>query len=122
MSLETKLYTLLSGTAGVTALCSTRIYPLVAPQEAALPLVVYTRISSGREYSLSGYSGFENLRMQIDCYGETYSDTKALSEAVVAAIRASTTFAMSSDDPRESFEEDETFRISIDFFIHNEDG
>lgn len=121
MSLETKLYTLLSGDAGVSALVSNRIYPLAAPQQADLPFVVYTRISSGREYTLSGATGLENPRMQVDCYAETYSSAKAISEAVVTAVRAATTFRTSWDDPRESFEEDETFRVSIDFSIWNEE-
>ena len=122
MSLETKLYALLSADAGVTEIASTRIYPLVAPQEAALPHVVYTRVSSGREYSLSGYSNLENPRMQIDCYGTTYAEAKALSEAVISALRGAMTFGTASDDPQEIFEEDETFRVSIDFSIWNQEG
>jgi hypothetical protein len=122
VSLESKLYTLLSGDAGVHSQAADRIYPLVAPQDAPLPLVVYTRISSGREYSLAGYSNLENPRMQIDCYGTTYTETKALAEAVTTALRAATTFGTAQDDPRESFEEDETFRISIDFSIWNQEG
>jgi hypothetical protein len=122
MSLETKLYTLLSGNAGVVALVATRIYPLTAPQEAAMPYVVYTRVSSGRLYSLTGYSNLEYPRMQVDCYGTTYSEAKLLSEAVVTAIRAATTFGTEQDDPQEMFEEDETYRVSIDFSIWNQEG
>ena len=119
MSLETKLYTLLSTTSGVTDLVGTRSYPLTAPQDAEMPFIVYTRISSGREYSLDGYSSLENPRMQIDCYAQTYSAAKGLSEAVTTAMRGSSTFSVSWDDPRESFEEDETYRISIDFSVWN---
>lgn len=122
MNLETKLYSLLSSDAGVIALCSTRIYPLVAPQEAAMPLIVYTRVSSGREYSLTGYSNLENPRMQIDCYGTTYSETKALAEAVTTALRGATTFGTAQDDPQEMYEDDETHRVSIDFSIWNQEG
>ena len=122
MSLESKLYTLLSADAGVTALVALRTYPLVAPQGAEMPFIVYNRISSGRQYSLTGYSNLENPRMQVDCYGTTYSEAKALSEAVITALRGATTFGTEQDDPRESFEEDETFRISIDFSIWNQEG
>lgn len=122
MSLDTKLYTLLSGDSAVAALVSTRIYPVLAPQGAALPMVIFTRISSGREYTLSGATGLENPRVQIDCYSETYSEAKSVSEAVVAAIRGATTFRTAWDDPRESYEEDEIFRVSIDFSIWNEES
>ena len=122
MSLETKLYSLLSANAGVLALVNTRIYPLVAPQEATMPFVVYTRVSSFRLYSLAGYSNLEYPRMQVDCYGTTYSEAKLLSEAVITAIRSATTFGAEQDDPQEMFEEDETFRVSIDFSIWNQEG
>jgi hypothetical protein len=118
MSLETKIYTLLSG---VVAVVGTRIYPLVAPQEAELPLIVYTRISSGREYSMDGYSNLENPRMQIDCFAGTYAEVKTLSEAVVSAMRAATTFSVASDNPIEFYEDDETYRISTDFSIWHEE-
>jgi len=121
MSLETKLYSLLSADEGVLALVSTRIYPLTAPQEAEMPFVVYTRVSSNRLYSLTGYSNLEYPRMQVDCYGVTYSEMKLLSEAVIAALRSSTTFGTEQDDPQEMFEEDGTFRVSIDFAIWNQD-
>jgi hypothetical protein len=104
---------------GVTALVALRTYPLVAPQGSDMPFIVYNRISSGREYSLGGYSRLENPRMQIDCYAATYSEAKALSEAVTTAMRGATTFSVSWDDPRESFEEDETYRISMDFSVWN---
>lgn len=122
MSLETKLYTLLSSDAGVVAIASDRVYPDEAPQNAALPYVVYTRISSGRVYSLSGYSGLENPRIQIDCYAETMADVVSLSDAVISAMRGATTFKVAMDDPENMPEEDGTFRIMIDFSIWNEDS
>lgn len=36
------IYSKLSGTAGVTALVSTRIYPVLIPQNAALPAIAYS--------------------------------------------------------------------------------
>lgn len=120
MSLETKLYTLLSGAGAVTAIASTRIYPLVAPQDADAPYITYQRIATPREYSHQGYSNLENPLLQIDCWSSDYATGKTLSEAVISAMRGSTTFHVSEDRPRESYEDD-MFRFSIDFDIWNED-
>jgi hypothetical protein len=84
-----------------------------------MPFIVYTRVSSNRLYSLAGYSNLEYPRMQIDCYGVTYPEVKSLSEAVITAMRGSITFGTELDDPQEIFEDDETFRISIDFSVWN---
>lgn len=122
MSLETKLYAVLSDVVGgVYAIVGTRTYPDEAPQNVALPYVVYSRGSSGRVYSLSGYSGLENPRIQIDCYAETKSGVVSLSDAVIAAMRGSTTFSVAMDDPMDMpLEEIGTFRITIDFSVWNE--
>lgn len=122
MSLETKLETLLSGDTGIAAIVDTRVYSDEAPQDSALPYVVYQRISSGRQYSLTGYSNLENPRVQIDCYASTKSGAVALSDAVVAAMRAATTFGTDGDDPKAMPREDEAFRMSVDFSIWNREA
>jgi hypothetical protein len=118
MSLEAKIYALLSADAGVLALVSTRVYPVVAPQGTTLPYVVYQRISSGREYALDGYCGLENSRMQVDVYADTEKEAWAVADAVTTAMRGSTTFAVSGDDPK-VLEEGGAFRVSNDFVISN---
>lgn len=122
MSLETKLETLLSGDAGIVAIVGTRVYSDEAPQDLVLPYIVYQRISSGRQYSFSGYSNLENPRVQIDCYSSTKSGAVALCDAVVAAMRAATTFSTSGDDPQAMPPENGTFRMSIDFFVWNQEA
>lgn len=46
MTAEQNVYTILSSTAAVTALVGNRIYPVEAPSSAALPYLVYQRIST----------------------------------------------------------------------------
>jgi len=120
MSLESKLYTLLSGDAAVIGIASTRIYPMIAPQKADKPYVTYQRIASGRVYSMSGYSNLENPIMQVDCWSSDYDTGKELSEAVIDAMRGSGTFGIGDDNPRESHEDD-MFRFSIDFSVWNQE-
>lgn len=88
MSIEEDLYAYMSTYAGLTELVGTRIYPLVAPQNVQKPYCTYQKISTGRQYSHSGYSGLQRPRMQVSCYAETYSQAKAVAAQVVAAVEA----------------------------------
>ena len=86
MSIETTLYTTLSGDAGVAALTSTRIYPNVAPEDTALPYLIYSAISSERFHTLPGIGNMQRKVIQIDCNATTYSGAKALTDAVISAL------------------------------------
>jgi len=86
VNIEEALYYHLSHTAGVTALVSTRIYPLVAPQDAARPYLVYQRISTPRVRSHSGPSGLAHPRFQITGVAASYSAARGLANAVRAAL------------------------------------
>jgi hypothetical protein len=87
-TLEEALVLQLQNDAGVSALVSTRIYPLVVPQDATLPAIAYQRISGPRAYSHSGPTGAVQARMQITSVASDYSGAKALSAAVRSAMRS----------------------------------
>lgn len=53
MSLETALYSHLSGDAALSALVGTRIYPVILPQQPVLPAVTYQRIGAVREQTIA---------------------------------------------------------------------
>lgn len=87
MSVETDLYSTLAAAAGVTALVSTRIYPGVAPENAALPYIVYSLTNTERLSTLLGSGDDARYQMQIDCVANTYTSGKAVAAAVVAALQ-----------------------------------
>ena len=91
MSLEAGLYTLLSGTAGVAALVGTRIYPVVAPQNATLRRITYFRVTDtpGYVFSTAAPKTGEPL-FQVSCWGASYASAKAVAEAVKAVLGAYT--------------------------------
>lgn len=78
------IYNLLSNDATVSATVSTRIYPDVAPQNAAFPFIVYTKTSTEPTKTKEGTSPLDVERFQIDAYTVDYGDTQTL----VAAIRS----------------------------------
>jgi len=86
MSIETDLYATLSGNAGVTAICSTRIYPNLAPESASNPLIVYSMVTGNNISTITGVGDMKRKRIQINCNADTYAVSKSLSEAVEAAL------------------------------------
>lgn len=123
MSIETELYTYLSTYAGLTALVSTRIYPLVAPQKIQEPYCTFQKISSSRQYSHGGYSGLQRPRMQVTCYAPTYEAAKAISVQVIAAVEAwpgaaniQATFVENETDLYNP--DTELYQVPVDFFCY----
>ena len=86
MSLETGLYTVLTGDAGVSALVGTRIYPEIMPQGVTYPAISYQRVSTVRTAMLSGVDDFTQVRIVVDCWDDSYSGVKALAAAVKSAL------------------------------------
>jgi hypothetical protein len=119
--MEQALYTRLSTYAGLVALVSTRIYPLVAPQNATKPYITYSRISTQREYSYSGYSNLQRVRFQISCYAETYAAAKAIAIQVMAAVEAWTAVQAAFVENQTDLFEKETklYHVPVDIFVWN---
>ena len=59
-----------------------RLYPLVIPQDAALPAVAYQKISSPKTQSHSGSSNLAHSRFQFTCAADTYAEVKEVANAV----------------------------------------
>lgn len=84
--IEEALYKYLRDDAGVSALVSDRIYPLVAPQGAIMPAIVHQRITTARPQTLDGSSGVALPWFQFRCWAATYDEACALAEAVRLAL------------------------------------
>jgi hypothetical protein len=81
-SAEAIAYALLASVAGG------RVYPLVRPQEGVLPAVVTSLISLRSDDRLTQTVGpnLYRARLQADCIASTYTDLKALVDAVRTAV------------------------------------
>ncbi len=55
----------------VTSLVSTRIYPDTLPQNATMPAVTYSKISTLHEHTLSALAGLANCRIEFSCFAST---------------------------------------------------
>jgi len=81
-TIEEAVYARTVGDAGVAALIGTRCYPLVVPQDATMPAIMYQRISGSPERSHSGFSGLSETRFQFTCEADTYASAKAVAQAL----------------------------------------
>ena len=120
MAVETKIYSLLTGTTVVTTLLGTRIYPLKAPQTPTYPYMVYFRVSGGQQNGLDGYLDLENPRIQFDIYSTSYSQAKTVVENVQTTMNGSTAFASVLLSDNDLYEDEvDKYRISMDYSCFN---
>jgi len=125
--MEEEFRAILAGSAGVSALVSGRIRPVRAGQQDALPFVVYQTVSGVPDYTSQGASGYVQTRVQVDCYGETYTSAKTVARSVVAALsgyRGGAIHGVFANGDRDLPAEDSgtvknLFRVSLDFLVHH---
>lgn len=88
MSLETDLAAYLRADSGVAAVLGTRIYRLVADQDAAFPYAVLASLTVEPQRTLRGPTGEAVAKLQIACWADTVADAEGARDAVRAALRA----------------------------------
>jgi hypothetical protein len=131
--MEEALIAYLLANSGVRALVGTppasqRMHWTQAPQGVAKPYATLTKVTGLRDTTLDGPSGFQEARVQIDCYGLTFASAKGLARAVEAVLSGLTVTTGGIefqgcflDAERDGYEADaapdKLFRTSLDFII-----
>ena len=77
------IYAKLAATSAVTALASTRIYPVEVPLEAPRPAIAY---DVAMAEAVDGTAPLQRVTLRIDCVADTDSEAQTLAEAVDAAL------------------------------------
>ena len=80
------LWARLQAVAGVTALVSARVYPLLLRQNPTYPAVTYEKVSGPRIENLQGLSGLAHPRFQFSCFGDDYEEADSVAEQVRLAL------------------------------------
>src|SRR5262245_32166531 len=71
----------------ISAIVSSRVYPLEPPQAPTFPLLTYFVVDSVRVREITlGPAGKVRRRVQVDSFAETHSGAWALAEAVREAL------------------------------------
>ena len=125
MNAEGAIRAAILGSAPVTALVGTRVYPMMLPQGPTFPAIVYQRISTVPDMLVDG-PGFAPIRMQLSMWATTCDGARTLADAVVTALhgyhggelRLSRLINLLDD-----YEPDtKLFRVIADFRVHHTQG
>jgi hypothetical protein len=87
MSIQSDIVTALAAVAGG------RVYPQAAPQDAALPFVVYRRTAYEPVNLLQGAATNARSTFTFECWGTTLDSALTTAAAVVAAVEAAAPLA-----------------------------
>lgn len=72
----------LAADASVAALIGTRIYPVLAPASAQMPLVTWRRSGIQRQQTLSRPMGMPRVTVEFSIYGVTYENAREIADAM----------------------------------------
>lgn len=79
---ETVLRTALLGNTDVATFIGTRVFPLLAPATASLPLVTWRRVGIARNQTLSAPIGVPTVSLEYTIYGVTYEQARKIADAM----------------------------------------
>ncbi len=85
--ISSAIYSFMAATAGITALVSTRIYPLVMPVGHAWPAITYNGDDHNLVQTFDGQTGLTRSYYQIDAWAQTYIEAQQLATAIRAAFK-----------------------------------
>jgi hypothetical protein len=105
----------------VAALCDGRVYAVKIRQASMLPAVVYQRISSSPDYTLSGYTS-EGVTLMVNCFALNYDAAKELALAVRAALAEEPLNAIFDSDRDLLNDDGNVFCISAEYFVQQSGG
>lgn len=86
MTIETALFSYLTGKSEITSIVSTRVYATVAPSSPTYPYITFQMVSNNPEHHMSGNSPITIVRIQLDAWARTVATQQAISEAVRNAL------------------------------------
>lgn len=134
MSVQSELYSRLSGTTDLTAIVGTRIFPIKAPQDTKMPYVVYQRISGVPVHAMSADADVVHSRFQVTCVADSVAGSNG-TNAVAKQVKASLSrWSKSTGNPEilEVFTDNEidlwrdidasdvgAYQTALDFIVHH---
>lgn len=86
LDIETDLRAYILADATVAGLIGTRMVPSAEGQGIDRPYVRYMRVSTEVVRALKRNSGLRWARIQLDCFGDSYSSAKAVAHAITARV------------------------------------
>lgn len=117
--IETHIYNALVSSTAITRVVGTSVFPLMLSENQTLPAIVYRLISSVSDPTFET-SGMTRYRVEIACFGSSYSQVVTLRDDVISTLDGYQDAYMScfSASTHDQYDHDLTQYIaSIDFFV-----
>ena len=111
---QTVLAALTTGSPLPTA-AGSRVYAILLPQNIGMPAISFQRVATDPDASLSGNSGLDRVRLQIDCWARGYNEAKMLSAEVRVVLEALGALLVMDLDGYEPTEK--LYRSTLDFSL-----
>ena len=83
--IELKLAAVLTSAPPITALVGTRTYPVTLPTDPTLPALDYKIVGASTSPTFET-SGLTKYRVEVNSWGNTYSDAVTLRDAVIGVL------------------------------------
>ncbi len=123
--LEAAIYAILSADVDITAIVSTRIYPMFLPQDCPLPAITYFRVSTIRESSMHTDPGIATARIQVSCWARNAHDAGDLADKVrqgmhryIGVIAGITIKDNAIENEISTYDPDtEEYQVALDFMV-----
>jgi hypothetical protein len=121
MSIESKIYSALSGSTALVAMVGSNIYPEHRMQAEALPAVVFARVSGARVNHLTGYANLENIMMDVTLYTKTIETRGTIGDVVISAMTSyKGCTILLNDSPSDSYDDEvEVYERNFTFSVWN---
>ena len=81
------VYEYISGNTEIQAVVQGRIFPIVLPQDASLPAMVYAPVVANYDSALQGDTGYVRQTIQFVCHEKTFKKARKLSRLVKKALQ-----------------------------------
>ncbi len=76
------IYEKLCSNSSISQYVGSRIYPIILPEDAPLPAIVYTPVLANYDSALQGDTGYVRQTIQFVCHDKTYKKARELSRKV----------------------------------------
>ncbi|MFZ2995949.1 tail completion protein gp17 [Sphingobium sp.] len=86
MDMQKALRARLLGAQSVSAIVGTKVDWLERPEGDALPAITLQVISGTLDQHMQGLQGLQFARVQLDCWGDSYAQTKSLVDAALEVV------------------------------------
>ena len=115
MSIESTLFATLDNDATLTGLVASRIFPLVAPQNATVPYITYQVIATEAHNLINAVPAPERKVIQVNGISQSYSNAQAIAAAWKSAINGTVGLLNGGGD--DYFPQTQNHRIRLDFAL-----